>query len=86
MPSSAVTRFRLKSVESIMTGAPHTLSVSKKPKLSRQAKCHLDELLDEALAETFPASDAPAMLEPAPGLAQAEQEEQSLSHPLKRSG
>lgn len=27
---------------------------------------HVDELLDQALADTFPASDPPAMLEPAP--------------------
>jgi len=29
-------------------------------------KGHRQELLDEALEETFPASDPPAMLEPAP--------------------
>jgi hypothetical protein len=29
-------------------------------------KNHTEELLDEALKETFPASDPPAMLEPAP--------------------
>lgn len=52
------------------------LSGSKKPKLSPRAKRHLDELLDEALAETFPASDTPAMLEPAPGPVQAEEKEQ----------
>jgi len=61
-----------------MTEGPHKpLPVSKKPKLSQRAKRRLDELLDEALAETFPASDSLAMLEPAPGLAPAEQEEQS---------
>lgn len=30
-------------------------------------KNHTEELLDEALKETFPASDPPAMLEPTPG-------------------
>lgn len=38
----------------------------KKPKPSSQEKKHLDELLDEALDETFPASDSLAMLEPTP--------------------
>jgi hypothetical protein len=32
-----------------------------------QEKKHLDELLGEALEETFPASDPLAILEPAPG-------------------
>ncbi|POF28931.1 hypothetical protein [Roseibium marinum] len=31
-----------------------------------QTRKHLDDLLDEALDETFPASDPPAMLEPGP--------------------
>lgn len=31
-------------------------------------KKHLDELLDEALEETFPASDPLAITEPAPGV------------------
>lgn len=30
------------------------------------SKKHLDELLDEALDETFPASDPPALTAPAP--------------------
>lgn len=38
-------------------------STPKKSRLSQQDKKHLDELLDEALDETFPASDALAMLE-----------------------
>lgn len=50
-------------------------AVSKRSKPSPRAKHLLDELLDEALEETFPASDAPAMLVPAPGLAQTEKEE-----------
>jgi hypothetical protein len=33
---------------------------------STQNQKHLDELLDQSLEETFPASDPPAMLEPAP--------------------
>jgi len=41
--------------------------VSEKPKPTPEEKRHRDELLDEALKETFPASDAAAMLEPAPG-------------------
>jgi hypothetical protein len=70
-----------------MTERPHNLPpVCKKPKLSQRAKRHLDELLDEALKETFPASDSPAMLEPAPNLTQPEQKEQSSSQPLERRG
>jgi hypothetical protein len=35
------------------------------PKLVKSARDgHREELLDEALAQTFPASDPPAMLEP----------------------
>jgi hypothetical protein len=50
-----------------MTGQSQTLpSAAKTPKLSPKEKKHLDELLDEALEETFPASDPPAILEPAP--------------------
>ena len=37
----------------------------KEPKESSD-KRHREELLDEALEETFPASDAVAMIEPAP--------------------
>jgi hypothetical protein len=50
-------------------------SVSKKSKLSPQEKQHLDELLDEALDETFPASDPLAMLEPAPDAQRSEEDE-----------
>ncbi len=49
-------------------------SAPKKPKASQPAKMHVDELLDEALEETFPASDALAMLEPAPGSPQADED------------
>lgn len=60
-----------------MTESSHDRpSESKKTKSSRRAKRHLDDLLDEALAESFPASDAPAMLEPAPGVVQAERKKQ----------
>jgi hypothetical protein len=46
----------------------------KKPKASPRDKKHLDELLDEALEETFPASDPPAMLEPVPESPQADED------------
>lgn len=60
-----------------MTGRiQNVLAASKKPsspdraksKVPQRQKKHLDELLDEALEETFPASDPPALLEPAPDL------------------
>ncbi len=48
-----------------MTKHPHKPS---DPKASMDAeKKHLDELLNEALEDTFPASDPLAILEPAPG-------------------
>lgn len=48
-----------------MTGRPQKPPLAaKNPKPPQQGKKHLDELLDEALEETFPASDPPAMLEP----------------------
>ena len=34
------------------------------PKSNSDKRKHTEELLDEALRETFPASDPPAMLEP----------------------
>lgn len=37
------------------------------PNKAADNKKHINDLLDEALDETFPASDPPAMLEPAPG-------------------
>lgn len=46
----------------------------KKPKPSQRDRKHVDELLDEALEETFPASDPPAMLEPVPELPQADED------------
>jgi ubiquinone biosynthesis O-methyltransferase len=46
-------------------------SAEVEPKSSIRDKKHLDELLDEALEQTFPASDPPAMLEPAHELAEA---------------
>ena len=67
-----------------MAGGPHKpVSASKRAKLSQRAKRHLDELLDEALKETFPASDSLAMLELALGLAQAEEKAPSQSQPVK---
>lgn len=41
------------------------MTAKRKPAKPRNNK-HRQELLDEALDETFPASDPPAMLEPAP--------------------
>jgi hypothetical protein len=35
---------------------------------AKQAKKHKDDLLDEALKETFPASDPPAILQPVPNV------------------
>jgi hypothetical protein len=50
-----------------MTGrAPKPPSHPERPKPPDKEKKHLDELLDEALEETFPASDPAAILEPAP--------------------
>ena len=69
------------SGESIMTESSHDLPLeSTKTKSLRRAKRHLDE----ALEETFPASDAPAMLEPAANLAQANQKHYSVSQPRGR--
>jgi hypothetical protein len=51
-----------------MTGRPRKpTSTSKTPQSSQPDKEHENELLDEALKETFPASDPPAMIEPLPG-------------------
>jgi hypothetical protein len=50
-------------------------SAPRKPKPSPQEKRHLDELLDEALDETFPASDPPAMLEPVPDAERSDEKE-----------
>ncbi len=49
-----------------MIGRSRKRRSASKPKSSPQEKKHLDELLDEALIETFPASDPLAMLELAP--------------------
>lgn len=56
------------NVERNMTGrSQKPPSVApRKPKPSQQDDKHLNDLLDEALKETFPASDPPAMLEPVP--------------------
>jgi hypothetical protein len=50
-------------------------SVSRKPKPSKQKKKYNNELLDEALDETFPASDPVAMLEPVPNSQQSDNDE-----------
>ena len=39
-------------------------AIPRKP--TREEKDRIDEQLDEALEDTFPASDPPAMTEPAP--------------------
>jgi hypothetical protein len=62
-----------------MTGRPRKLpSVPKRPKPSQQGKKHLNGLIDEALEETFPASDAPAMLEPAPDSPRTNRDSQKI--------
>jgi hypothetical protein len=60
-----------------MTGLPPKLpSSSKKPRPSQPDKKHQNELLDEALEETFPASDPLAMIEPVPDSSQADHDGQ----------
>jgi hypothetical protein len=39
---------------------PIPVSVLEKNQLSRSSYAHLDQLLDESLEETFPASDPPS--------------------------
>jgi nucleotide-binding universal stress UspA family protein len=41
--------------------------MAERERSTQEARRHLDERLDEALEQTFPASDPPAMLEPASG-------------------
>jgi hypothetical protein len=48
---------------------------TRPPKPSPEEKKHINGLLDEALEETFPASDPPAMLEPAPDSPNADEGE-----------
>lgn len=55
--------------------APGTEEAEKKPNgdsMSKKNREHQEDLLDEALDETFPASDPPAMLEPVPNSKKAE--------------
>jgi hypothetical protein len=60
-----------------MTELPQkALSSSKKPKARQPDKKHQNELLDEALEETFPASDPPAMIEPVADSSQADDDGQ----------
>jgi hypothetical protein len=47
---------------------------ARKPRPSKSE--HEQDLLDEALAETFPASDPPAMVEPGGGITGAEDAEE----------
>jgi hypothetical protein len=49
-----------------MTDRPQKRPPTQSPGSAQQIKKHKDELLDEALKDTFPASDPPAMLQPAP--------------------
>jgi hypothetical protein len=66
---------RPRSAEEIMIGRSRKAPAApKKPQLLQRDKKHLDELLDEALEETFPASDPPAMLEPVPGKPPADED------------
>ncbi|MEO9530736.1 hypothetical protein [Roseibium sp.] len=49
--------------------AQDTKDTGKNPKsddVSKQDRKHQEDLLDEALDESFPASDPPAMVEPTP--------------------
>jgi hypothetical protein len=63
--------------ENVMIGRTRKLpSAPKKPRASQQDRKHLNELLDEALEETFPASDALEMLEPAPNSPQTNHDRQ----------
>jgi hypothetical protein len=41
--------------------------MTKKTKIKAQKKAEEDSNLDEALAETFPASDPPSMIQPRTG-------------------
>ena len=60
-----------------MTGLPQKPpSSSKKPKPLQPDKKHQNELLDEALEETFPASDPLAMTEPGLDSSQADDDGQ----------
>jgi hypothetical protein len=56
-------------------------AASKKPRPSQRDKKHVDELLDEALEETFPASDPPAMLEPLPDSPPADEDDHGCLQP-----
>jgi hypothetical protein len=58
-----------------MTDRPEKSPVPSNAESAKQAKKHKDELLDEALKQTFPASDPPAMLQPAPDAPPPEDDE-----------
>lgn len=47
-----------------MTARTRKSPSSSRPQSARRSPSHKDELLDEALDQSFPASDPPAMLEP----------------------
>jgi hypothetical protein len=54
-------------METDMTEKPRRRTPSSKGPKTPSDIQHREELLDEALDETFPASDPVAMIEPAPG-------------------
>ncbi len=49
-----------------MNARPPSEPAAELESAAEAQKAHLDQLLDEALAETFPASDPPAITQPAP--------------------
>jgi len=59
-----------------MTGRLHKPKPAEAtPESAGKGEKHVDQLLDEALEETFPASDAVAILQPVPDPAAVEAEE-----------
>ncbi len=54
-------------VETDMARQPRERPSAAKKSKSLTDKKHEEELLDEALEDTFPASDAVSLIEPAPG-------------------
>jgi hypothetical protein len=58
-----------------MTDRPEKTPVPSDAESAKHAKKHKDDLLDEALKDTFPASDPPAILQPVPGAPPPEEDE-----------
>jgi len=71
-----------------MTMAGQPRKRPAKPKTARPPsnKKHQDELLDEALEATFPASDPVAMLEPAPAAPKADKDSDKRHRPRGEAG